>query len=164
MRVLGFDPGTAACGYGVVEGAGDRTDAVAYGVLRVSGAGTAGGLADLHRQATAVIARHRPQAVAVERLYFNRNARTALSVSQARGVLLLAAAQAGLPVAEYGPGEVKTAVTGYGAADKRQVQAMVRVLLSLPELPRPDDAADALAVALCALRHHRGAALAGEGR
>ncbi len=153
MRVLGFDPGTAATGYGVVDGTRSRLEAVAYGVLCVPpGADPARRLAALYRQAVAVIARYRPQAVAVEELFFNRNVRTALAVGQARGVLLLAAAEAGLPVREYGPGEVKVAVTGYGSAEKRQVQAMVRALLNLEEVPRPDDAADALALAICAHR------------
>lgn len=150
MRVLGFDPGTAACGYGVVDGEGDRLAAVAYGVLPVPSDTPERRLAALFRGASEVIGRHRPQVVAVEELFFNRNVRTALAVGQARGVLLLAAAAAGLPVREYGPGEVKAAVTGYGAADKRQVQAMVARLLGLPAPPHPDDAADALAVAICA--------------
>lgn len=156
MRVLGFDPGTATTGYGVVDAGASRLTAVAYGVIRVPPAagGAAARLRLLHRRAAEVIAAHRPDCVAVEELFFSRNVRTALAVGQARGVLLLAAAEAGLPVVEYTPNEVKLAVTAYGGAGKRQVQLMVRALLGLAETPRPDDAADALAVAVCA-QHRR---------
>jgi crossover junction endodeoxyribonuclease RuvC len=103
----------------------------------------------IHEGVTDLIETHRPEAMGVERLFFNKNAQTAMAVGQARGVVLLAAAQHGLPVLEYGPHEVNLAVTGYGRAPKDQVQRMVQLVLSMQELPRPDDAADALAVAIC---------------
>lgn len=161
MRVLGFDPGTATTGYGVVEGGGAAVAAVDYGVISTPPAlGDAPArLAALYRHAVRLLADHRPDLVAVEKLFFNRNVRTAMAVSQARGVILLAAAEAGLPISEYTPAEVKISVSGYGNADKRQVQVMVRALLELRETPRPDDAADALALAICAHHRRRGEAL-----
>jgi crossover junction endodeoxyribonuclease RuvC len=111
-------------------------------------------LLEIHQAVTELITTHHPSQVGVERLFFNRNVQTAFAVGQARGVVLLAAAEHGLPVYEYGPHEVKVAVTGYGRADKSQVQRMVQMVLNMPQLPRPDDAADALAVAIC-LAHAR---------
>jgi crossover junction endodeoxyribonuclease RuvC len=109
-------------------------------------------LAYLHQSLTELLSLHRPDASAVERLYFQRNVSTAMVVGEARGVLVLALAQAGIPVGEYTPGEIKQAVTSYGGAEKRQMQEMIRLLLGLAEIPRPDDAADALAVAVCHLQ------------
>jgi crossover junction endodeoxyribonuclease RuvC len=153
--VLGIDPGTAATGYGIVERAGSRLRAVDYGCLEtVPAQALAVRLMAIHRSVRQLIELHRPQMVGVERLFFNRNVQTAFAVGQARGVVLLAAAESGLPVFEYGPHEVKMAVTGYGRADKQQVQRMVQVVLGMDALPRPDDAADALAVAIC-LAHAR---------
>jgi crossover junction endodeoxyribonuclease RuvC len=106
-------------------------------------------LLEIHGAVGELIDRFRPDAIAVELLYFARNVTTAMTVGQARGVVLLAAAERGVPVAEYSPSEVKHAVVGYGKADKRQIQEMVRIMLGLPSLPRPDDAADALAAAIC---------------
>lgn len=152
MVVMGVDPGTATTGYGVVAQA-DGLHLVACGVISTSaGMPLAERLLTIHRQLTALIAQHRPEAVAVEELFFSKNVRTAISVSQARGVVLLTAAQAGVPVFEYKPGEVKQAVTGYGGADKAQMQEMVRLLLNLDQAPQPDDAADAVAIALCHLQ------------
>jgi len=148
--VLGIDPGTAATGYGIVERSGSRLRAVDYGCLEtLPTQPPAQRLLEIHQAVTELIATHRPAMLGVERLFFNRNVQTAFAVGQARGVVLLAAAEAGLPVFEYGPHEVKMAVTGYGRADKQQVQRMVQVVLGLDSLPRPDDAADALAVAIC---------------
>jgi crossover junction endodeoxyribonuclease RuvC len=159
MIVLGVDPGTAATGYGIVERAGNRLRAVDFGCLETTPADElAVRLMEIHRAMAELIAEHRPQMVGVERLFFNRNVQTAFAVGQARGVVLLAAAQAGVPVFEYGPHEVKMAVTGYGRADKRQVQRMVQAVLGMDVLPRPDDAADALAVAICVAHSHRPAA------
>jgi crossover junction endodeoxyribonuclease RuvC len=153
--VLGIDPGTAATGYGIVERAGSRLRVLDYGCLETQPAqALAVRLMAIHQSVTQLIALHRPQMVGVERLFFNRNVQTAFAVGQARGVVLLAAAQGGVPVFEYGPHEVKMAVTGYGRADKRQVQRMVQAVLGMDALPRPDDAADALAVAIC-LAHAR---------
>jgi crossover junction endodeoxyribonuclease RuvC len=136
-------------GWGLVEGV-DEPHLVAYGTLTTpAGEPPAGRLHTLFLALRQVVARYEPDTAALEELFFARNVRTALAVGQARGVALVALAEAGLPVHEYSPLEVKQAVTGYGAAEKAQVQEMVRALLGLAEIPRPDDAADALAVALC---------------
>lgn len=149
MITLGIDPGTARLGYGVVDSRGDAR-ALAYGVVETPrGMAMADRLVVLFDGVGALIAAHRPECLAVEQLFFARNVTTALSVGQARGVVLLAGARAGLAVAEYTPAEVKQAVTGYGKADKPQMQEMVRLILRLDRVPAPDDAADALAVALC---------------
>ena len=146
---LGVDPGTAILGYGVVAGT-DEPVGVAYGVLRTpSDAPMPARLRTLYEGIGALIAQHRPDVLAVESLLFGRNVTTAIAVGQARGVVLLAAAQADIPVAEYKPAQVKDAVVGYGKATKPQMQEMVRLLLGLPTVPQPDDAADALAVAIC---------------
>ncbi len=150
MRVLGIDPGTARTGYGIVQRDGNALRLVDFGCLEtLSSAPPAERLLSIHRGVLQLIELHRPEVVGVERLFFNRNVQTAFAVGQARGVVLLAAATHALPVLEYGPHEVKVAVTGYGRADKSQVQRMVQTLLGMVELPRPDDAADALAVAIC---------------
>jgi crossover junction endodeoxyribonuclease RuvC len=147
---LGIDPGTANTGFGVVARLGGRLVALDGGVIETSPrGGAARRLADIHGRVCALIDEHRPDAVAVEDLYFGTNARSAFAVGQARGVVLLAAGQAGLPCESYTPQQVKGAVCGTGRADKAQVQRMVQALLSLTELPRPDHAADALAVAIC---------------
>jgi crossover junction endodeoxyribonuclease RuvC len=153
MLVIGIDPGTAITGYGLVKENRDGTlSAVDYGALTTSAdMPMPQRLFELHRQLKEIILLHQPQSGAVEKLFFQRNVRTAISVGQGRGVALLALAEAGVQVGEYTPLEVKQAVVGYGGADKRQVQHMVRVLLGLDELPAPDDAADALAVAICHL-------------
>lgn len=149
MLVLGIDPGTATTGYGLVRAQAGAVAAVEFGVLRTpAGIPLPRRLVILHQALTALLRRTRPDAVAVEQLYFSRNARTAMAVGQARGVILLACAEADLPVVEYSPLVVKRAV-GYGRGPKAQVQEMVRVLLGLAVAPQPDDAADALAVALC---------------
>ncbi|MEO7117473.1 MAG: crossover junction endodeoxyribonuclease RuvC [Candidatus Limnocylindrales bacterium] len=150
MIVLGVDPGTARTGYGIVEREGSKLRAIDYGCFETSTVDSAAErLRQIHEAITDLIATHTPSQVGVERLFFNRNVQTAFAVGQARGVVMLAAAQAGLPVFEYGPHEVKMAVTGYGRAQKDQVQRMVQTVLGLKELPHPDDAADALAVAIC---------------
>lgn len=149
MLTLGIDPGTARMGFGLVAD-GDQLSVVEFGVFETSSsAPMTDRLLELHRSVSALITSHRPDALAVEQLFFARNVTTAIAVGQARGVVLLAAAQAGIPVAEYTPSEVKQAVAGYGKADKPQMQEMVRLILRLDEIPRPDDAADALAIAVC---------------
>lgn len=156
MRVLGVDPGTATTGYGVVEETEEGIRALAYGVITTpAGQPLPQRLQAIYRELQRLIAKWRPDEAAVEELYFNVNVRTALSVGQARGVVLLALADAGLPLTEYGPSEVKQALTGYGGAEKRQMQEMVRMLLGLEKPPSPDDAADALAVAVCHLHSVR---------
>jgi len=151
MVVIGLDPGSAITGYGILNEREDQTlSVIAYGVLRTSAdASAAERLQALYDQIKQILVLQRPDQAAVENLFFQRNVRTAFSVGQARGVLLLALAQAGISVAEYNPLDVKLAVAGYGKADKNQVQQMVKMLLGLKEIPRPDDAADALAVAIC---------------
>ncbi len=151
MLVLGIDPGTATTGYGLVRAFPDGSfAAVDYGViLTPAKTPLAERLLQLHRQLDALLQQHAPDGAAVEKLFFQRNVTTAMSVGQARGVVLLTLARHGLAVAEYTPNEIKEAVTGYGSAGKAQMQRMVQMLLMLESIPRPDDAADALAVALC---------------
>lgn len=150
MRILGIDPGTAIVGFGFIDKEGSRLLPVQFGAIRTD-AGTEPGLRlkQIYDSIVELIERYKPEAVAVEKLFFNRNVTTALSVGQARGVLILAAVQQGLAVAEYTPLQVKQAVVGYGKAEKKQIQEMVRIFLKLKEAPRPDDVADALAVAIC---------------
>jgi crossover junction endodeoxyribonuclease RuvC len=151
MLALGIDPGTALCGFGVVadDEKGDLR-LVDYGAISTpSHLPLAERLVQVYRGLQEVIARHDLAAVAVEELFFARNVRTALSVGHARGVALLAAAQAGLPVYEYTPRQIKQAIAGYGSAPKAQVQEMVRLVLGLDFVPQPDDAADAVAAAIC---------------
>ncbi|HEY8462537.1 MAG TPA: crossover junction endodeoxyribonuclease RuvC [Bacillota bacterium] len=150
MLILGIDPGTAIMGYGLVAQEGNRLKSVGYGSVRTeSGLPTATRLLKLYRSLETLLGEYQPDAVAVEELFFNKNTRTALAVGQARGVILLAAASAGVEIFEYTPLQVKQGVVGYGRADKHQIQEMVKLLLGLAELPKPDDAADALAIAIC---------------
>ena len=150
MRVLGIDPGTAITGYGVVEGDGDNLTLTTYGAVTTpADQPLAQRLQRIYRELRALIVEWDPDSAAVEELFFSKNARTALAVGHARGVALLALTDAGLPIQEYKPAEVKQAVVGYGNAPKDQVQGMVQLLLGLDDRPRPDDAADALAVAIC---------------
>jgi len=157
MSVLGIDPGIGTTGYGVVdEDRSGNVVLIAYGAIETTpGAPMPARLLKLHGEALAIMRQHQPESVAVEQLFFGRNVTTAISVGQARGVVLLAAAQAGLDVYEYKPAEVKQALSGYGKADKRQMQEMVRLLLNLDHIPRPDDAADAIAIAVCHLQSRR---------
>ncbi len=156
MRVIGIDPGTAITGWGVVEGDGDDLVMVAGGVVTTA-AGTPlpQRLQIIYRDLTGIIEQWQPESSAIEELFFSKNAKTALAVGHGRGAAMLALANAGLSVAEYKPLEVKQAITGYGGADKLQIQQMVKLLLSLDDIPRPDDAADALAVAICHLHSAR---------
>jgi crossover junction endodeoxyribonuclease RuvC len=154
--VLGIDPGTAALGYGIVERTGGRLREVDHGCLTTSpDLGLPARLLAIHLLVEELLQLHQPDLLAIERLFFSRNAQTAFAVGQARGVVLLAAAQHGTAVREATPNEVKSAITGYGAADKEQVQRMVQVVLGMSELPRPDDAADALAIATWAANTER---------
>jgi crossover junction endodeoxyribonuclease RuvC len=156
MIVLGIDPGTAALGYGIVERTGSRLRAVDYGTLTTSAdAPLPDRLHQIHALVSELIETHRPDLVAVERLFFSKNAQTAFAVGQARGVVLLAAAQARVPVREATPSEVKAAVTGYGNAEKGQVARMVTAILELAEVPTPDDTSDALAIAVCTANRER---------
>ena len=156
MRIIGIDPGTAITGWGVVEGDGDELRPVAYGAITTA-AGTPlpRRLQIIYRELTDIIAQWQPESSAIEELFFSKNAKTALAVGHGRGAAMLALANADLPIAEYKPLEVKQAITGHGGADKQQMQQMVKLLLSLDDIPRPDDAADALAVAICHLHSAR---------
>lgn len=154
LRVLGVDPGTALLGFGVVEESADRLRVLEHGVLRTPAGDPPGlRLVSLYEGIRDVLLRWRPDRLAVEEVFFRKNVTSALAVGQARGVVLLAAAQAGVPADEFPPHAVKLAVSGNGRAEKEQVQSMVRMILGLAETPRPDDVADALAVAICGVNH-----------
>ncbi|MCK9246932.1 MAG: crossover junction endodeoxyribonuclease RuvC [Anaerolineaceae bacterium] len=151
MIVLGIDPGIAITGYGLVT-LNDSNEPliIAHGVIDTTAEeNTSSRLIFLYRELAALIERYQPEYSAVEKLFFQKNHKTAMAVSEARGVITLCLAQHFLPIAEYSPNAVKQAVTSYGNADKRQVQEMIKLTLHLDDIPRPDDAADALAVALC---------------
>ncbi len=156
MRVLGIDPGVARMGYGLLDGTGGDAAPLEWGVVETPPGALPERLVRIFDDLEALIARTRPQAAAVEQLFFGHNTTTAIAVGQARGVALLALARAGVPVVELAPARVKQAVTGFGKADKRQVQAMVARLLRLTAPPHPDDAADALAIAWAAWGVARG--------
>jgi crossover junction endodeoxyribonuclease RuvC len=150
MRTLGIDPGTATMGWGVVDSHGGQLSLVAVGALTTpAGMPQPERLRILYDGLRELIARHAPESAAIEELFFGKNVNTAITVGQARGVALLALHQAGLSIAEYKPTVVKQAVVGYGGADKKQMQEMVRITLGLAAVPKPDDAADALAIAIC---------------
>ena len=154
MRILGLDPGTATTGYGIIDVVDGELKLVTYGVIETAaGEPAEQRLQSIFRQTNTLIATYRPDRAAVEQLFFGRNITTAIAVGQARGVLLLALADAAIPMSEFSPPKVKEAVTGYGKAEKAQMQLMVRHLLNLEESPHPDDAADALAVAITHARY-----------
>ena len=157
MLAIGIDPGTAITGYGLVSEEDDGSlKVVNYGVILTSADDAMPDrLVQLYQQLKNIIELHSPQSGAVEKLFFARNVRTALTVGQARGVALLALAESEVSIAEYSPNEIKQAVVGYGGADKNQVQKMVQAILELDQIPHPDDAADALAVAICHLHSAR---------
>lgn len=162
MITIGVDPGTARLGFGVIDSEYDPRFLAAGVIETAPSFAMPNRLVLLFDGVTELLRRYQPASMAVEQLFFARNVTTAIVVGQARGVVLLAAGRAGIPVAEYAPTEVKQAVTGYGKADKRQMQEMVRVILGLSDVPRPDDAADALAVALCHVQSHSFRARIGE--
>nr|MBC7245799.1 crossover junction endodeoxyribonuclease RuvC [Chloroflexota bacterium] len=150
MVILGVDPGVAITGYGIIRLDGDAVHSIAYGTIATpSHLALPLRLQHLYRELRNLIDTYHPAEASVEELFFARNVRTALSVGHARGVILLALAHAGLPTYEYTPLQVKQSITGYGLASKEQMQQMVRLLLKLEDIPKPDDAADALAVAIC---------------
>jgi len=150
LRILGIDPGLATVGFGFVDKEGSRLSPIQYGCITTEAdTDQAVRLKEIYETALALIDKYKPDAMAIEKLFFNKNVTTALTVGQARGVLVLAAVQRGLEIAEYTPLQVKQAVVGYGKAEKRQVQEMVRMFLNLVTVPKPDDVADALAVAIC---------------
>lgn len=150
MIVLGIDPGTATTGYGVVEYQAGREKLIKYGTITTPAAmNMADRLVSINRQLSLLIQEVKPDAAAVEQLFFHKNSKTVITVAQGRGVALMTAAREGIAVSEYTPLQIKQSVVGYGKADKKQVQIMVQKILAMRELPRPDDAADALAVAIC---------------
>lgn len=158
MIVIGIDPGVAITGYGIIcQEQNGNIIAVDYGAIVTSQSGhnDSERLLLIYRRMNEILALHRPHTAAVEKLFFQKNTRTAMAVGQARGVALLALAQNKVQVYEYAPVEIKQALTGYGRADKRQMQEMVKLRLSLQEIPKPDDAADALAIAMCHLQSYR---------
>jgi crossover junction endodeoxyribonuclease RuvC len=156
MRVIGIDPGTAITGWGVVEGDGNQLTMVAYGAVTTpAGTPLAQRLQTIYHELTGIIHQWQPETAAIEELFFSKNAKTALAVGHGRGAAMLALANADLPIVEYKPLEIKQAITGHGGADKQQMQQMVKLLLELDDIPRPDDAADGLAVAICHLHSAR---------
>lgn len=155
MRILGVDPGIAITGYSFIDYQGNKFIPVEYGCIRTTNnIPPKSRLHKLYNELNDLINKYQPGCLAVEELFFNRNVRTAMAVGQARGVILLTAALAGIDVFEYTPLQVKQAVVGRGRAEKNQVQYMVKVILNLPKIPRPDDVADALAVAVCHANNH----------
>ena len=160
MRVLGLDPGTATTGYGIIDVVDGRFRPVTYGVIKTRAKdSTSKRLQIIYTELNKLLAEYKPDSAGIEELFFGRNVTTAVTVGQARGVLLLALANANIPIGEYSPPKIKEAVTGYGKADKAQVQLMVRNLLELEETPRPDDAADGLAVAITHYQYQHFASL-----
>jgi len=156
MRIIGLDPGTATTGYGVIDVVDGAFHMVEYGVITTKPhTPMQERLEIIYEDMNSLIAEHNPDTAGIEELFFGRNVTTAITVGQARGVILLALAQAKIPIGEYTPLKIKDAVTGYGKAEKAQVQMMVRNLLNLNETPRPDDAADGLAVAITHYYHSR---------
>lgn len=152
MLAIGIDPGTAICGYGVVEAVGSRLKAISYGAIRTSPLlSAADRLQIIHHELDLLFKKYQPDTVGVEQLFFNKNVTTAMAVGQARGVILLAVAQNNISLAEFTPLQVKQSVVGYGKATKEQVIYMTQRLLSLVEKPKPDDVADALAIAICSI-------------
>ncbi len=150
MILIGIDPGLAIVGWGVIEYQNHRFRPLAYGsILTPAGMQTAARLALIHRDLAAIIDKYHPTEMAVEELFFSKNITTGIRVAEARGVILMTAEEKGLTLAEYTPNQVKQAVVGYGNAEKRQVIDMVTRILNLPEPPKPDDTADALAIAIC---------------
>ena len=163
MKILGLDPGTAITGFGLIEAQHGSYALLEYGALRTAPpASTADRLVKLYDALLALLSRVQPEQVAIEELFFNRNTTTAVPVGQARGVLLLGCAQRGIPIAEYTPLQVKQALTGYGWAEKGQIQYMVARLLRMDAPPKNDDAADALAIAITHAHYYQGRKLRGE--
>ena len=150
MIIIGIDPGYAIVGIGVVEYVGNKFRTLGYNAITTpAGMPTVERLKKIYTEMTMYIDKYKPDAVAIEELFFNSNQKTAINVAQARGVLLVAVANKNVPISEYTPLQVKQSVTGYGRADKKQIQSMVKMILGLNVIPKPDDAADALALAIC---------------
>lgn len=147
---MGIDPGLAIVGFGILDQKGNILKPVDFGCIKTeANLSLSTRLKQIYDACRLIINEHQPDVVAIEKIFFNRNVTTAFTVGQARGVTLLAVEEAGIPITEYTPLQVKNAVVGYGQAEKKQIQEMVKMLLSLPRIPQPDDAADALAIAIC---------------
>jgi len=156
MVILGIDPGTTRLGYGVIKSEKNKISLINYGCLpEAKCASKPDRLVVIFRELTHLIKKHRPDLFSIEELFFFKNAKTVMSVSEARGVAILAAASLNVPIVEFTPLQIKQAITGYGKAEKQQVQKMIKALLDLKETPQPDDAADALAIAICASHSHK---------
>ncbi len=152
--ILGLDPGIADTGYGIIKDEASKLSCLAYGSIKTpAGENLSERLQSLYIALDKIIKEYQPDTAAIEELFFNKNVKTALVVGQARGVILLALKMNKIPVSEFTPGQVKQAVSSYGRASKNQVQSMVKMILKLKEIPKPDDAADALAVSICALNN-----------
>lgn len=150
MIILGFDPGIAIVGFGVIEKKGNSIRPIQYGSIQTKAELETGiRLKQIFDASKELIATYQPESVSIERLFFNKNVTTAMTVGQARGILMLAAVEADIPIFEYTPLQIKQALVGYGRAEKKQIQEMVKMYLSLKEIPKPDDTADALAIAIC---------------
>ncbi len=150
MRIIGIDPGYAIMGWGILDLKGNKFSVVDYGSITTdTGVDAAKRLQHIYAELGAIIAKYEPEEAAIEELFFNNNAKTVILVGEARGIAVLACANAGLEISEYTPLQIKQALVGYGRADKKQVQAMVKAILNLKEVPRPDDTADAVAAAIC---------------
>ena len=150
MRIIGIDPGYAIMGWGILDLKGNKFSVVDYGSITTdAGVDAAKRLQHIYAELGAIIAQYEPEEAAIEELFFNNNAKTVILVGEARGIAVLACANAGLEISEYTPLQIKQALVGYGRADKKQVQAMVKAILNLKEVPRPDDTADAVAAAIC---------------
>ncbi|MBF1150720.1 MAG: crossover junction endodeoxyribonuclease RuvC [[Eubacterium] sulci] len=150
MRIIGIDPGYAIMGWGILDLKGNKFSVVDYGSITTdAGVEAAKRLQHIYAELGAIIAKYQPEEAAIEELFFNNNAKTVILVGEARGIAVLACANAGLEISEYTPLQIKQALVGYGRADKKQVQAMVKAILNLKEVPKPDDTADAVAAAIC---------------
>lgn len=161
MRVLGIDPGYAIVGYGAIDFTKNRFAVLTYGAITTkAGLLFSTRLEEIYNDMLVLLEKTKPDAIAIEKLFFNTNTTTAMDVAHARGVILLAAKQKGVPVYEYTPPQVKSAVTGYGMAEKKQVMEMTKNILSLEKIPKPDDTADALAIAIC--HAHTGGSVLGK--
>lgn len=150
MRIIGIDPGYAILGYGIIEMTGNKFSVIEYGAITTDAKmEMPERLKHIYASLMEVIARHNPETASIEELFFNNNAKTALMVGQARGVAILACINSGLEIGEYTPLQIKQALVGYGRAEKKQIQSMVKTILNLEQVPKPDDTADALAAAIC---------------
>ena len=150
MVILGIDPGIAIVGYGVIEYVGNKFNVIDYGAITTkAGMKVEDRLGEIYNLLNDIINKYKPEFMAIEELFYNKNAKTVISVAEARGVTLLSAARKKIPIFEYTPLQVKQAVVGYGRAEKKQVQQMTKILLNLEKVPKPDDTADALAIAIC---------------